>query len=78
MIKHYPGMNGEIHVKIGGDHGGKSFKACYQIVNKENPNSKDNTIVFSLFEAKDLRTNLRTGLERFKTQIDQLQLMEWR
>jgi len=50
----------------------------YQIVNKENPNSKDNTVVFSLFEAKDLRTNLRTGLERFKSQIDQLQLMEWR
>ena len=73
-----PQMTIQIYVKTGGDHGGKLFKACYQVVNKENPDSKDNTIVFSLFEAKDLRKNLRTGLERYKTQIYQLQLMEWR
>ena len=46
---------GEVHVKIGGDHGGNSFKMCYQIANINNPNRKENTVVFSLFEAKDSR-----------------------
>ena len=27
----YESMNGEIHIKIGGDHGGKSFKMSYQV-----------------------------------------------
>ena len=71
-------MNGEIHIKIGGDHGGKSFKACFQVCNVEKPNSKDNTVVFSLFEAKDYRQNLKNGLGIFKKQIDELQKMQWR
>ena len=66
-------MSEEIQVKIGGDHGGKSFKACYEICNTEKPNSKDNTIVYSLFEAKDYRSNLRAGLARFTSQVDELQ-----
>lgn len=33
-------MNNEIHVKIGGDHGGGSFKLSFQICNTKNPNSK--------------------------------------
>ena len=56
----------EVHVKIGGDHGGKSFKACYEICNIPRPNSKNNTIIFSLFEAKDYRSNLRAGLAKFQ------------
>ena len=71
-------MNNEIHIKLGGDHGGNSFKSCYQVCNTQNPNSKDNTVVFSIFEAKDYRANLKTGLQRFKSQIDELQAMEWR
>ena len=39
----------EIHVKIGGDHGGKSFKMSYQCCNTLHPNSKGNTMVFSIF-----------------------------
>ena len=70
-------MNGEIHIKIGGDHGGKSFKACFQICNVKNPNNKDNTVVFSLFEAKDYRQNLKVALGIFTEQID-LQKMQWR
>ena len=44
MIVHHEFLNNEIHVKIGGDHGGGSFKMSLQIVNTANPNSKDNTI----------------------------------
>lgn len=71
-------MKEEVHIKIGGDHGGKSFKACYEICNTNSPNSKDNTVIFSLFEEKDLRLNLRTGLSLFKEQIDNLQISEWK
>ena len=70
--------NNEVHVKIGGDHGGGSFKMSYQIANVTNPNSKDNTLVFSLFEAKDYRINMKTGLSRFGQQIDELRSMMWR
>ena len=34
-------QNNEIHIKIGGDHGGGSFKMSYQTGNTENPNSKN-------------------------------------
>ncbi|CAH1242539.1 Hypp6816 [Branchiostoma lanceolatum] len=48
----------EIWVKVGGDHGGGSFKMAFQILNKERPNSKSNTTVFCIFNAKDSRENL--------------------
>jgi len=35
-------------------------------------------VIFSLFEAKDYRCNLKTGLGRFTEQIDQLQTMQWK
>ena len=78
MIVHYPQMNNEIHIKIGADHGGNSFKACYQICNINCPNNKDNTVVFSIFEAKDHRANMKTGMNIFKIQIDDLQQSKWR
>lgn len=71
-------MKNEIHVKIGGDHGGKSFKACYEICNFVSPNSKTNTVIFSLFEEKDHRVNLCTGLGGYKEQIDELQEAVWK
>ena len=63
----------EIHVKIGGDHGDTSFKMGYQIANVANPNKKENTVIFSIFEAKDTRSNLKTCLTRFKPQVKMLQ-----
>ena len=54
MIIIYPFIKNEIHIKIGGDHGGGSFKMSFQVANVENPNRKDNTVVFSIFEAKDV------------------------
>ncbi|XP_047130981.1 uncharacterized protein LOC124810322 [Hydra vulgaris] len=68
----------EIHIKIGGDHGGGSFKMSYQIVNQNQPNSKSNSYVFSTFEAKDYRTNLKVGQSRDTQQVDEMQKMNWK
>ena len=65
-------------MKIGGDHGGGSFKMSLQIVNTANPNSKDNAIFFSIFEGKDYRINILEGLQRFRKQVKDLQEMSWR
>ena len=62
---------GEVYVKIGGDHGGNSFKMCYQISKINNPNRKENTVV-SLFEARDSRSNLRVCLARFQSEVNML------
>ena len=62
---------------IGGDHGGGSFKMSYQIGNVDHPNKLDNTVIFSIFNNKDSRANLRIGLERFKTHVSKLSSMKW-
>lgn len=74
---HHKSLKNEVHIKIGGDHGGGSFKMNYQICNTLHPNSKDNTVVFSIFEAKDYRSNLKVGLSRFTNQVDDLQSSVW-
>ena len=48
----------EIWVKIGGDKGGKSMKASFQLCNVSRPNAVQNTCVFSVFEARDSPANL--------------------
>ena len=78
LVPHKFIQNNEIHVKIGGDHGGGSFKMSYQIANVHNPNSTDNTIVFSIFEAKDYRSNIKIALTRFREQVKALQSMTWK
>ena len=75
MLLFNENYNNEVHLKIGDDHGGGSFKMSYQIVNVANPSSKDNTLVFSLIGAKDCRIDIKTGLTRFAQQIDELQNM---
>ena len=70
-------FNDEVHIKVGGDHGGGSFKMSFQVGNVLNPNSKENTVVFSVFEAKDYRMNIKLGLERFKSQLNELQVSKW-
>ena len=69
---------GEIHIKIGGDHGGNNFKMAYQIGNMKHPNRKENTTIFSIFEAKDSVSNLRICLDRYKAQIRLLQTKKWK
>ena len=62
----------EIFLKIGGDHGGGSFKMSFQIANVYNPNK-----VFSILEAKDNKSNLMLCLERFKTHIAKFSQVKW-
>lgn len=68
----------EIHIKLGGDAGGGSFKMAFQIANLDKPNSKTNTIVFTMFQAKDSWANLKTALRRYKSQVKILQEASWR
>ena len=77
MLINYPFIKNEIHLEIGGDHGGASFKMSFQVANVVNPNRKDNIVVFSIFEAKDYRANIKLALERFKIQIKELQESTW-
>ena len=65
----------KIHVEIEGDHGIGSFKLSYQIANVSHPNSTNNTVVFSIFEAKSYRSNIKTGFTKFREQINALQTM---
>ena len=67
----------EIHLKIGGDHGGGSFKMSFQVANVSNPNKPQNSVVFSVMEAKDYKSNLRLCLERYRRQIDQFEKVTW-
>ena len=41
----------EIWLKIGGDHGGNSFKLSLQVLNVQNPNAKDSTFLICLSES---------------------------
>ena len=66
-----------VRLKICGDHGGSSFKASFQIANVLNPNQPNNTVIFSIMEAKDYRTNLLLCLERFKAHIEQFRKVKW-
>ena len=70
MLINYSFIKNEIHLKIGGDHGGGSFKMSFQAADVVNPNRKDNTIVFSIFEAKGYRVNIKLALAHFKIQIN--------
>ena len=77
LIQHSFIKDNKTHVKIGGNHGGGSFKLSYQIANVSHPNSADNTVVFSIFEAKDYRINVKIELTRFQEQINTLQTVKW-
>ena len=68
----------EVWVKVGGDKGATTFKMSFQIGNTPNPNSIENTCVFTVFEAKDTRSNLRVALERYVPQISAIQKESWR
>lgn len=62
----------EIWVKLGGDKGGKSMKANFQILNCEHPNSPANTCVFAVYEGPDSKVNLHIALDRYKAQVEEL------
>ena len=66
-----------MHIKLGGDAGGGSFKMAFQIANLRHPNSKTNTVVFAMFHAKDSWANLKTALMKYKEQVNTLKEATW-
>ena len=67
----------EVHVNLGGDAGGGSFEMAFQIANLRHPNSKTNTVVFAMFNAKDSWANLKTALKKYKEQVNILKEVNW-
>ena len=76
LIHHSIIPQNEIWVKIGADKGGGSCKCTFQILNVKNPNAKDNTVIFNLFEAQDTYSNLKSALSNNIEQINQLEGLE--
>ena len=56
-------------IKIGGDHGGGTFKISLRVLNLERPNSRNNTNVILCFASKDYHGNLDRTLAPFKSQM---------
>ena len=52
---------------------GGSFELSFQVANVSNPNS----VVFSVMEAKDYKSNLRLCLESYQRQNDQFEKVTW-
>ena len=48
-----------------------------QIANVDNPNSRKNTFLITIVNCKDTPLNIRQVLNRYKTQVTQLQEMNW-
>jgi len=51
---------------------------AFQIANLDKPNSKTNTVVFTIFNAKDSWANLKTALLQYKQQVNILKEATWR
>ncbi len=68
----------EIWIKVGGDHGGGSFKFSFHICNLPKPNAQANTVCCLVLEAKDSRQNLETALAAITDEIEDLQGNMWR
>ena len=63
---------------LGGDKGGSSFKASFQILNVDKPNSIRNSCVFAVFEATDSVFNLHLALDQYRESVSELQKTQWR
>ncbi|XP_078681560.1 uncharacterized protein LOC144916318 [Branchiostoma floridae x Branchiostoma belcheri] len=50
----------------------------FQIMNRQHPNSRQNTVVFCVFNAKDSRENLQLATARYSGEIMELQGSKWR
>ena len=66
----------EIWIKIEGDHGDGTFKMSFQVRNIEIPDSRSNTIVFCLFQAKGYYENMQLSLSHFIPRMVPLQSMQ--
>ena len=68
----------EIWVKLGGDKGGGAFKMNFLIVNTNSPNSVHSTCVFACFEAQDTIANFHIALDRYKDEVTNLGMSQWK
>ena len=68
----------EIWVKMGGDHGGRSFKMALQVLNVTSPNAKENTIATLCFEGKDSDENMERMVGTQREAVQQLMQATWR
>ena len=68
----------EIYIKVRGDHGRGSFKFMLQVGNVKLPNSKLNTFMMAIINAKDSHKNLERILLPYKQQLDNLSKMTWK
>ena len=69
----------EIWVKLGGDNkGGGAFKMNIQIVNTNSPNSIHSLCVFACFEAQDTIANFHIALDRYKDEVTNLGMSQWK
>lgn len=64
-------------VKVGGDHGGDSFKLCLQVLNVTAPNAPHHTSMILVCQCRDSKENLARLLTLYKAQIDALTRMRW-
>ena len=65
-------------MKVGGDHGGDSFKAWISLLNVATPNAPQSTSLFLMCHCRDSRENLERVLSPFKNQIEELSNTYWR
>lgn len=63
---------------MGGDKETSSFKTSVQVINVLKPSSVKNSCVFAVFEAPDFSWNLHITLDKYHSQIDDLQDSCWK
>ncbi|XP_065189343.1 uncharacterized protein LOC135819972 [Sycon ciliatum] len=69
----------EIWLKLGGDHGGHSFKFVFQVANLKHPNSLNNTIPLCVFDCQDSPANLQIALGVYADQVKELRsTIKWK
>ena len=68
----------EIWLKIGGDHGGGSFKMALQVANTQKPNSSASTHMIQIVECKDSVSNMQRVLCPLEQQVEALKSLTWR
>ena len=66
-----------IFVKVGGDKGQGSMKLTLQVCNVPKPNSPDNTLIITQFEANDTYANLAVTMDGIQHQLEDIDGCQW-
>ena len=68
----------EIFIKVGGDHGGDSFKFMLQVGNVKTPNKNKKRFLLAVVNAKDSHKNIWRVVRSYKQKLDNLSKMTWK